>query len=535
MFCSAKRNRLVLAVGLALSCGSVSAGFPAELELSALNGTNGVVFNGVDAADLTGDTISKAGDLNGDGIDDLVIGAPFADPNGLFSGACYVVFGRSQGFSSPVNLSTLNGTNGFVINGEAVFDGACESVAAAGDVNGDGRDDLVIGAPDASPDAEFAGSVYVIFGTNLGFPNPLELSAINGSNGFKIHGIGESDAAGTSVGGAVDINHDGIEDLLIGTPNPNSGAGATYVVFGSNSGLPSPLDLASLDGDNGFVINGVATGDSSGTRVSRAGDVNEDGIDDLVIGAPLAGEVGANAGAAYVVFGSAAGWGPSLSLASLDGSNGFTITGVATGDELGQSVGAAGDINGDANADLIVGAPFGDPNGASSGVSYVVFGGQAWTAVFDLAGLNGSNGVDGTKGVAIQGVAAGDESGTSVTGVGDVNNDSIDDLAVGAPQADPNGSASGQAYALFGSADSWPASVSLSTLDGSDGFALSGAAAGDNAGRMVGAAGDVNGDGSADFLVGAPGDPLGNSVGRAYLVFGLTDTAADIIFSNGFE
>jgi hypothetical protein len=527
MYCLAKRNRLVLAVGLVLSCGTVLADFPAELELSSLNGTNGVIFNGVNSADLTGDTVSSAGDLNGDTIDDLVIGAPFADPNGLFSGICYVVFGRNQAFSSPFNLATLNGSNGFVINGEAVFDGACESVAAAGDVNGDDIDDLVIGAPDASPDEDFAGIVYVVFGTNSGFPNPLELSAINGTNGFEMHGIAENDAAGTSVAGAVDINHDGIDDVVIGAPFSNSGAGTAYVVFGSDSGLPSPLDLSSLDGSNGFVINGIAAGDSLGSRVGRAGDINDDGIDDLVIGAPLA--EGDDAGAAYVVFGSDEAWGAAFNLASLDGTNGFSVTGIVTGDGLDQSIGAAGDVNGDTVDDLMFGTPAADPNGASSGTTFIVFGGQAWSAEFDLAGLNGTNGV------ALHGVAAGDESGTSVAGVGDINNDTIDDVVLGAPQADPNPSAAGQAYAVFGSASAWPASINLSTLDGSDGFAMNGTAEDDNAGRSVRAAGDVNGDGSADFLVGAPGDPFGSSVGRAYLVFGLTDAEGDLIFSNGFE
>ena len=530
VYCMAKRDRALLAAGLALSCGTVAADFPAELELSSLNGTNGVIFNGVNSADLTGDTVSSAGDLNGDTIDDLVIGAPFADPNGLFSGACYVVFGRNQGFSSPFNLATLNGSNGFVINGEAVFDGACESVAAAGDVNGDDIDDLVIGAPDASPGEDFAGIVYVVFGTNSGFPNPLELSAINGTNGFEMHGIAENDAAGTSVTGAVDINHDGIDDVVIGAPFSDSGAGTTYVVFGSDSGLPSPLDLSSLDGSNGFVINGIAAGDSLGSRVGRAGDINDDGIDDLVIGAPLAGEEGANAGAAYVAFGSDEAWGASFSLASLDGSNGFTITGVATGDALGSAVSATGDINGDAIDDFLLGAPMADPGGASAGASYVVFGSdQAWAATVNLSGLNGGNGF------VLNGVSAGDESGRSVRAAGRLNNDALDDLVIGAPLADTNPDASGESYVVFGSNQAWSGSLNLSTLDGANGFTLSGVAEDDRAGSSVGMAGDINGDGRDDLLIGAPGDPLGNSIGVAYLLFGDTGAESDVIFANGFE
>jgi len=116
------------------------------LNLSTLNGINGFRINGIAADDGSGYSVSSAGDVNGDGIDDLIIGASGADPNGSSSGQSYVVFGNRSGFGTVLNLSTFNGSNGFIINGSAIDDYSGVSVSSAGDVNGDGIDDLIIGA-----------------------------------------------------------------------------------------------------------------------------------------------------------------------------------------------------------------------------------------------------------------------------------------------------------------------------------------------------------------------------------------------------
>ena len=168
-----------------------------------------------------------------------------------------------------------------------------------------------------------------------------------------------------------------MDDLIIGSPlaEPNGeGSGASYVVFGSDQAWANSLNLSGLNGTNGFVINGVSAGDNSGTSVSAAGDINVDGMDDLIIGASLADPNGEGSGASYVVFGSDQAWASALSLSSLNGANGFVINGVDAGDESGTSVSAAGDINGDNFDDLMIGAPLADPNGDDSGASYVVFG-----------------------------------------------------------------------------------------------------------------------------------------------------------------
>ena len=424
---------------------------------------------------------------------------------------------------SSLNLSDLTGSNGFTINGVAPYDTSGYSVSDAGDINGDGIGDIVIGAPGSSiynPDATTTpGTSYVVFGSQAGFPANFELSTLNGTNGFAINGVAADDLTGFRVSGAGDVNGDGKDDLIIGAMWADSNglidAGSSYVLFGSTSGFAPSIDLATLNGINGFTINGIAAGDKLGASVSGAGDVNGDGFADLSIGAPYADPNGVeNAGQSYVVFGSNTGCPTSLNVSDLDGNNGFTINPIAAGDELGNSISAAGDVNGDGIDDLIISAFGADPNGVeNAGQGYVVFGSTGGLA----PSLNVSA-LDGTNGFAIDGIAEGDNL-SRVSAAGDVNGDGFDDVIIAAFWADPNGNASaGTSYVVFGSPEAFPASFKLSELNGTNGFAINGIAEGDLSGFSVSGAGDFNGDGIDDLIISAP---FAETVaGQSYLVFG---------------
>ena len=421
------------------------SGFSANLDLSTLNGTNGFKISGTAQFDEAGWKVSNAGDVNGDGFDDMMVGTPYAAPNGSQSGAAYIVFGHASGFSANFNLSALNGTNGFRINGPSTNYQTAGAMHSAGDVNGDGFADMIMGARYASPHGSHSGAAYVVFGHGSTFSN-VELSALTGANGFRISGAVGGDYAGNAVSSAGDVNGDGFDDLIVGAYNAAgqvSQSGAAYVVFGKASGFASNIDVTSLTGTNGFKLSGEALLDNAGSSVSSAGDMNGDGFADIAIGAPGA-DTNANTttGAVYVVFGKAAGFAANLNLSALNGTNGFKISGVAHLDSAGYSVASAGDVNGDGFDDLMIGA---SGPGSGAGATYVVFGKASGFA----ANINLST-LDGTNGFVVNGVAAQDGSGRSVSSAGDMNGDGLADLLIGAPGADPHNPSSGASYVLYG-------------------------------------------------------------------------------------
>ena len=509
------------------------------VDLSSLDGTNGFTLTGIDAGDESGFSVSSAGDVNGDGYDDLIIGAWRADPNGdSNAGETYVVYGGASapGTGGVLDLGALDGTNGFILTGIDRGDNSGFSVSSAGDVNGDGYDDLIIGAQTAGPNGNFqAGETYIVYGgaSAPGTEGVLDLSGLDGTNGFILTGIDAGDRSGFSVSSAGDVNGDSYDDLIIGAhradPNGDS-SGETYLVYGGASapGTDGVLDLGALNGTNGFILTGIDARDNSGWSVSSAGDVNGDGYDDLIIGARFADPNGdRDAGETYVVYGgaSAPGTGGVLDLGALDGTNGFILTGIDAGDRSGISVSSAGDVNGDGYDDLIIGAYRADPNGdGEAGETYVVYGGASAPGtggVLDLSDL------DGTNGFTLTGIDGGDRSGFSVSSAGDVNGDGYDDLiigAFGAFGANSNGDSAGETYLVYGGANAPGIGgvLDLSSLNGTNGFTLTGIDEADRSGRSVSSAGDVNGDGYDDLIIGAwLADPNGDfEAGETYVVYG---------------
>ncbi|MFT5589711.1 MAG: hypothetical protein ACI9ZF_001889, partial [Bradyrhizobium sp.] len=536
-FTDAAGNANIAATQLALSVDTLIA-----IELSVIAaGIGGFVINGQCAGDKSGCTVNSAGDVNGDGLNDLIIGAYLSDPAaGSNAGRSYVVFGKTG--TNAIDLSAIaTGVGGFVINGQGASDRTSygtSGVNSIGDINGDGLSDLIIGAKYGTAAAGLkAGRSYVVFGKTD--TNAIDLSAIaTGVGGFVINGQCAGDQNGFSVSGAGDVNGDGLSDLVVGAwksdPTAGSNAGRSYVVFGKTDS--NTIDLSTIaGGTGGFVINGQCANDSSGNKVTSAGDVNGDGLSDLIVGAFLSDPTaGTNAGRSYVVFGKAGTGAINLS-AIATGTGGFVINGQGASDYSGVSVNSAGDVNGDGLSDLIVGAHQSDPaSGSNAGRSYVVFG-KAGISAVDLSAI-----AAGSGGFVINGQCAGDQNGFCVTSAGDVNGDGLSDLIVGSRRSDPAaGTDAGRSYVVFGKTDT--SAVDLSAIAaGSGGFVINGQCAGDQSGYSVASAGDVNGDGLSDLIVGGyVSDPAsGVDAGRSYVIFGSTagvfyQTAVDQLGTSG--
>ncbi len=414
-------------------------------------------FSGDSQGDDFGWSVSGAGDVNGDGNPDLIVGAPQDDNNGLKSGSARV-------------FSGADGSILYTFDGDGVGDLFGWSVSGAGDANGDGYDDLIVGATGDDSAGTNSGSARI-------------LSGMDGSILRTFNGDGAFDELGYAVSGAGDVNGDGYDDQIVGVPFESNSAGAGFArVF------------SGLDGSTLYAFSGDNLQDRFGFSVSGAGDVNADGHDDLIVGATDDDNNGAGSGSARVFSG-------------MDGSVLHTLNGDSAGDAFGTSVSGAGDVNDDGYDDLIVGASGDDNNGTDSG-SARVFSGLDGSILYTFEG--------GTY--SVNGEILGDLFGESVSGAGDVNEDGYDDVIVGAGFDDNGGIWSGAARVFSG-------------LDGSLLYTFSGDSGLDFFGSAVNDAGDVDGDGIADLVVGARyDDDIGAGSGSARVIL-----SSDLMMDNDLD
>ena len=412
-----------------------------------------------------GCSVASAGDVNGDGYTDVIVGAPYYDNGENSEGRAYVYHGSSTGLSTSYAWTAKSNQS------NAYFG---RSVASAGDVNSDGYSDVIVGAYGYDNGEDNEGGVYVYHGSAAGLSTSYAWTAE--SNQSNAH-------FGCSVASAGDVNGDGYTDVIVGAhfyDNGENCEGRAYVYHGSSTGLSTSYAWTA-ESNQDYT--------SFGHSVASAGDVNGDGYSDVIVGTPYYDNGENSEGRAYVYHGSATG---------LSTSYAWTAESNQGHASFGKSVASAGDVNGDGYSDVIVGADGYDNGETDEGRAYVYHGSTtglsksyAWTAE--------SNQSDAWF-------------GRSVASAGDVNGDGYSDVIVGVYSYDNGQIDEGRAYVYHGSATGL-STDSLWTAESNQSDAWFG--------YSVASAGDVNGDGYSDMIVGAPGCDNGQTdEGRAYVYHG---------------
>ncbi|MBP7514092.1 MAG: FG-GAP repeat protein [Flavobacteriales bacterium] len=395
---------------------------------------------------LFGGSVASAGDVNGDGFSDVIVGARWYDGVQSDEGRAYVYHGSATGLSTTANWTAESDQN------NASFS---TSVACAGDVNGDGYSDVIVGAPGFDNGQTDEGRAFVFHGSVTGLSTT--------ANWIK-----ESDQAnalfGRNVSCAGDVNGDGYSDVIAGADGFDNGQtdeGRAFVFHGSATGLPANSNW-SADSDQANA--------SFGWSLAAAGDVNGDGYSDVVIGAPNFDNGQAYEGRAFVFHGAAQG---------LSTSSNWTLEGNQASAQFGLSVASAGDVNGDGLGDVIIGAPYYDNGQTDEGRAFVCHGKTTGLYLTDWS---------------VESNQAGARFGNSVASAGDVNGDGYGDVIVGAPGYANGQSQEGRAYVFHGSATG---------LNATPAWTAESDQVGAQYGVEVASAGDVNGDGYGDVIVGA--------------------------------
>lgn len=514
----------VTSIGVYCISNTYGDEFPSIFSMSEINGNNGFRVIGYTELDKLGFSVASAGDIDGDGVDDIIVGSPYALFNGNLSGSSYTIFGKQTNFQSNIYSWELSDKDGFRFDGtNSDFLGS--SVNGIGDYNGDGFDDIILGAVRARDNGVPSGAIHLVLGSDNGFSPIITVNDLDGSNGMSVIGNNENEGLGWSSASRCDINNDGLSDIIVGSrlfssqiPTAN-----IYVIFGTEEALSESFNVSELNGNNGFIIQ--FTNDSNSYpeySVDCAGDFNGDNIDDIVIGVTFG-----FGSYAYVIYGQSENHTEVFSLDDVDGSNGVRFD--AQTNRIGPYVSGIGDYNRDGLDDIMLAGKV-----ITTNVAYVIYGiddTKISTINLDTLPLN--------SGFKIIGNNEFNSNDFRVEGGFDFNDDGFVDLLVGEPssrQSSPMAE-TGNAYLVFGKGISENADINLNDLDGFNGIRfdseLSGSLNFDHLGWSISHAGDVNSDGVDDIIIGAPeGDIESITSGLSYVVFGKKN---DTLFSSGFE
>jgi hypothetical protein len=455
-----------------------------------------------DYAGATAFTTMAMGDVNGDGYSDALVGADSA-PNGTGPGRAYIFHGSASGIPDK-DLASASANA--IISGAVANDGLGYSLASAGDVNGDGFADIVVGAHRADAGGTERGMAYVFLGSANGIADCNLGSGCTAT--ASIAGATDNSEFGYSMSSAGDVNGDGFDDIIVGAymfeSTPGVEPGQANVFFGGPS-LTGALTAAS---NSNVKITGDIDGDDFGWSVASAGDVNGDGFDDVIIGA--------NGHSPY--YASIFNGGPTFTGNLTPIGNGNTrLVGSVSAVSFGNAVNTAGDINGDDFDDVIVGANYESNTGFSNtGATYVFLGTPS-----GVVNCNITTSPDCPHAKIIGGIAGG-KLGSAVASAGDINSDGFDDILVGASH---QGSAGQSFVYLFLGSDSGIADCDIKATPTCPDTKIGSKATNDYLGLSVNTAGDVNGDGFTDIILGAP--YADTASGEAYILHGSANGIAD--------